>query len=177
VVVAIPVLVSLFLRIRRHYDHVARRLRMSADVKLKLPPPPGAGGTATVVLVGQLHRGTFEALCFARSVASELVAVHVDLGDGRAATFREQWLRQLPEVPLVILESPYRSLVEPVVNFVKQFESDHHKDRQRFCMIVLPVFVTRHRWENLLHNQSTILLRQALRARGTRVVTTVGFYL
>jgi hypothetical protein len=64
-----------------------------------------------------------------------------------------------------------------VVNFVKQFESDHHKDRQRFCMIVLPVFVTRHRWENLLHNQSTILLRQALRARGTRVVTTVGFYL
>jgi amino acid transporter len=177
VVVAIPVLVSLFLRIRRHYDHVARRLRMSADVKLKLPPPPGAGGTATVVLVGQLHRGTFEALCFARSVASELVAVHVDLGEGRAATFREQWLRQLPEVPLVILESPYRSLVEPVVNFVKQFESDHHKDRQRFCMIVLPVFVTRHRWENLLHNQSTILLRQALRARGTRVVTTVGFYL
>jgi hypothetical protein len=44
-------------------------------------------------------------------------------------------------------------------------------------VIVLPVFVTRHRWENLLHNQSTILLRTALRAQGTRVVTTVGFYL
>ena len=54
---------------------------------------------------------------------------------------------------------------------------EHRKDRNRFCVVVLPVFVTRHRWENLLHNQSTISLRSALRAQGTRVVTTVGFYL
>jgi hypothetical protein len=67
--------------------------------------------------------------------------------------------------------------VDPVVEFVKRFEVEHRKDRDRFCVIVLPVFVTRHRWENLLHNQSTILLRTALRAQGTRVVTTVGFYL
>jgi hypothetical protein len=67
--------------------------------------------------------------------------------------------------------------VEPVVQYVRQFESLHRKDRDHFCVIVLPVFVTRHRWENLLHNQSTILLRNALRAQGTRVVTTVGFYL
>jgi len=53
----------------------------------------------------------------------------------------------------------------------------HRKDRDRFCTVVLPVFVTRHRWENLLHNQSTIALRSALRAQGTRVVSTVGFYL
>ncbi|MEB3165303.1 MAG: hypothetical protein VKO65_01400 [Cyanobacteriota bacterium] len=83
----------------------------------------------------------------------------------------------LRPVPLVILESPYRSLVDPVLEFVARFETDHRKDRHRFCMIVLPVFVTRHRWENLLHNQSTIVLRQALRERGTRVVTTVGFTL
>jgi hypothetical protein len=54
---------------------------------------------------------------------------------------------------------------------------EHKKDRETFCTVVLPVFVTRHRWENLLHNQSTISLRSALRAQGTRVVTTVGFYL
>ncbi|KEF41764.1 MAG: amino acid permease [Cyanobium sp. CACIAM 14] len=178
VVVAIPLLVAMYLRIRTHYNHVARRLRMATDVHLKLPaPPPPGAGTPTVVLVGQLHRGTFEAIRFARSVASELVAVHVDLGGGRAEAFREQWMRQVPEVPLQILDSPYRSLVEPVVDFVKNFEAEHRQDRQRFCMIVLPVFVTRHRWENLLHNQSTILLRQALREKGTRVITTVGFYL
>ena len=177
VLLAIPLLIALFLRIRNHYDVVARRLRMSADKLLKLPDPPVAGGMPTVVLVGQLHRGSFEAIRFARSVASDLVAVHVDLGGNRTKAFIEQWERQMPDVRLVVLDSPYRSLVDPVVDFVKQFELEHRKDRNRFCMIVLPVFVTQHRWENLLHNQSTILLRQALREQGTRVVTTVGFYL
>ena len=178
VVVAIPILVSLFLRVRTHYDHVARRLRLARDVRLKLPPAPELGGTPTVVLVGQLHRGTFEALRFARSIASELVAVYVDLGvGGRTEAFIDNWNRQVPEVKLVVLPSPYRSLVDPVVEFVRDFEHQHRKDKNRFCVIVLPVFVTRHRWENLLHNQSTIMLRNALRAQGTRVVTTVGFYL
>ena len=177
VVLAIPILVAIFLRIRIHYNHVARRLHMEKGVRLKLPPPPADGGTPTVVLVGQLHRGTFEAIRFARTISSELVAVHVDLGTTSTEDFQENWLRQVPEVKLEVLDSPYRSLVDPVVDFVKQFEREHRKDRDRFCVIVLPVFVTRHRWENLLHNQSTILLRNALRAQGTRVVTTVGFYL
>ncbi|MEB3194366.1 MAG: APC family permease [Cyanobacteriota bacterium] len=177
VVLTIPILVGLFLRIRTHYNAVARRLRLARDVRLKLPPPPPSGGTPTVVLVGQLHRGTFEAIRFARTIASDLVAVHVDLDPMKTEEFRDNWMRQVPEVKLVVLESPYRSLVEPVVEFVRRFEVEHRKDRDRFCVIVLPVFVTRHRWENLLHNQSTILLRTALRAQGTRVVTTVGFYL
>lgn len=177
VVVAIPLLVAVYLKIRSHYTYVAKRLRLASDVRLKLPAPPVGGGTPTVVLVGQLHRGSFEAIRFARTIASELVAVHVDLGGGRAERFQEQWQRQVPEVPLVILESPYRSLVDPVVEFVARFEQDHRRCRDGFCMVVLPVFVTRYRWENLLHNQSTIFLRNALRAQGTRVVTTVGFHL
>ena len=177
VVLAIPMLVSLFLTIKAHYVSVSRRLRLASDKKLTLPPAPEHGGAPVVVLVGQLHRGSFEAVRYARTIARELVAVHVDLGLGHADAFREQWQRQLPEIPLVILDSPYRSLITPVLEFVRSFEIQHRKDRDRFCTVVLPVFVTRHRWENLLHNQSTIALRSALRAQGTRVVTTVGFYL
>jgi amino acid transporter len=177
VVVAVPLLVALFVTIHRHYKQVARRLRMAHDVKLSLPAAPSEGGSPVVVLVGQLHRGSFEAIRYARSIAGELVAVHVDLGLGKTGAFQEQWQRQLPEVPLVVLDSPYRSLIDPVLDFVRQFEIDHRKDRHKFCTVVLPVFVTRHRWENLLHNQSTISLRSALRSQGTRVVTTVGFYL
>jgi fumarate reductase subunit C len=177
VVLAIPLLVSLFLTIKAHYRSVSRRLRLATDKRLSLPPAPEHGGAPVVVLVGQLHRGSFEAVRYARTIARELVAVHVDLGLGKAEEFREQWQRQLPEIPLVVLESPYRSLITPVLAFVQAFEVQHRKDRDRFCTVVLPVFVTRHRWENLLHNQSTIALRSALRAQGTRVVTTVGFYL
>ncbi|MCP9848575.1 APC family permease [Cyanobium sp. Morenito 9A2] len=177
VVLAVPLVVGVFLTIKAHYRQVAKRLRLAADVQLNLPEPPAAGGAPVVVLVGQLHRGSFEAIRYARSIAGELVAVHVDLGLGKADAFREQWKRQLPQVPLVVLESPFRSLQAPVLDFVHQFETDHRKDRDKFCTVVLPVFVTRHRWENLLHNQSTIALRSALRRQGTRVVTTVGFYL
>jgi amino acid transporter len=177
VVVAVPLVVSVFLTIKGHYRYVAKRLRMASDVQLHLPEPPAQGGAPVVVLVGQLHRGSFEAIRYARSIAGELVAVHVDLGLGKAQAFQEQWKRQLPQVPLVVLDSPYRSLIDPVQEFVRQFEIDHRKDRDKFCTVVLPVFVTRHRWENLLHNQSTIALRSALRGQGTRVVTTVGFYL
>lgn len=177
VVVAVPLVVGLFLTIKAHYLQVAKRLRMAGDVQLHLPDPPATGGAPVVVLVGQLHRGSFEAIRYARSIAGELVAVHVDLGLGKADAFRDQWQRQLPQVPLVVLESPFRSLQAPVLDFVHQFEIDHRKDRDKFCTVVLPVFVTRHRWENLLHNQSTISLRSALRRQGTRVVTTVGFYL
>lgn len=177
VVLAIPVIVSLFLAIQGHYRSVSRRLRLATDKRLSVPPGPEHGGVPVVVLVGQLHRGSFEAVRYARTIAKELVAVHVDLGVGKAEAFREQWQRQLPEIPLVVLDSPYRSLIHPVVEFVSSFELQHKKNRDRFCTVVLPVFVTRHRWENLLHNQSTIALRSALRAQGTRVVTTVGFYL
>jgi len=177
VVVSIPLLVSLFLAIKRHYVYVAKRLRLATDVKLTLPAAPAQGGAPVVVLVGQLNRGSFEAVRYARSIAGELVAVHVELGISGSEAFRQQWQRQLPEVPLVVLESPYRSLIDPVLEFVQRFEIEHRKDRNRFCTVVLPVFVTRHRWENILHNQSTITLRSALRAQGTRVVTTVGFYL
>ena len=177
VVVAIPMLVSLFLTIKRHYVQVSKRLRLATDKRLTLPPAPAQGGAPVVVLVGQLHRGSFEAVRYARSIAREVVAVHVDLGLGKAEAFRQQWQQQLPEIPLVVLESPYRSLIEPVLAYVHDFETRHRKDRDHFCTVVLPVFVTRHRWDNLLHNQSTIALRSALRAQGTRVVTTVGFYL
>jgi hypothetical protein len=177
VVLAIPLLVGLFLAIKAHYRSVSRRLRLATDKRLTLPPGPADGGAPVVVLVGQLHRGSFEAVRYARTIAKELVAVHVDLGLNRADAFRDQWQRQLPDIPLVVLESPYRSLIDPVLEFVRAFEIQHRKDRDRFCTVVLPVFVTRHRWENLLHNQSTVALRSALRAQGTRVVTTVGFYL
>ncbi len=177
VLLAIPLLVSLFLRIHTHYGHVSRRLRLAPHVRLKLPAAPREGGTPTVVLVGQLHRGTFEAIRFARTIASELVAVHVDLGLGNSAHFVENWHRQVPEVKLIVLASPYRSLVEPVLSFVQRFEQEHDKGSTRFCTVVLPVFVTRRPWENLLHNQSTITLRSALRSHGTRVIATVGFYL
>lgn len=177
VVLGVPLLVSLFLAIKTHYGRMARRLDLNPDAPLSLPPAPAQGGTPVVVLVGALNRGSADAVRYAHSIAGPLVAVHVDLDGSGAENFRQQWRQRLPQVRLVVLPSPYRSLVDPITSFVHRFEAEHNKDPTSFCTVVLPVYVTRRPWEKLLHNQSALNLRRALRNGGTRVVTTVGFYL
>ena len=156
---------------------MARRLDLDPGAPLSLPPAPEQGGAPVVVLVGALNRGSAEAVRYARSIAGPLVAVHVDLDGSGAEAFRQHWNQTLPQVRLEVLPSTYRSLVNPVTSFVQRFEAEHSKDPASFCTVVLPVYVTRRPWEKLLHNQSALNLRRALRNGGTRVVTTVGFYL
>ncbi|MEB3180774.1 MAG: hypothetical protein VKL59_17360 [Nostocaceae cyanobacterium] len=127
-----------------------------------------------VVLVGHLNKGTVEALDYARSIADEIVAIHVDIGSTDREKLQRKWQELEADIPIVIIDSPYRSLVEPVLNFVRQFESQHP---DVLSTIIIPAFVTRNWWEGLLHNQTTLFLKAALRAKKSRVVTTVRYYL
>lgn len=176
VVAAIPLLVCLFVSIRRHYRYVSARLSIeNLEPRSYIPRPTGEIiNHPAIVLVGQLHRGTIEALDYARSIADQIVALHVDMGSTDRQKLLEQWEKLQADIPLVIVESPYRSLVEPVANFIGDFESRHPGV---FCTIIMPSFVTRNWWEEVLHNQTTLFVRAALRAKRSRVVTTVRFYL
>ncbi len=176
VVVAIPVLVSLFLAIGRHYQYVAARLSIQGVPPRSYIPRPKAEVVThpAVVVVGQLNRGTLEALDYARSIADEIVAVHVDIGSTDREKLQQRWQHMVSDIPLVILDSPYRSLVSPLVNFVREFEA---RSPGVFCTVIIPAFVTRNWWEGLLHNQTTLFLKAALVAKKSRVVTTVRYYL
>ncbi|OUL19820.1 APC family permease [Nostoc sp. 106C] len=177
VVVAIPLVVALFLTIRRHYEYVAERLSIQGIApRSYIPRPKPAMVThPAVVVVGQLNRGTVEALDYARTIADEIVAVHVDInGSTDREKLQEKWRQLESDIPLEIIDSPYRSVIEPLVNFVAQFE-EHHPDV--FTTIIIPAFVTRNWWEGLLHNQTTLFLKTALRAKKSRVVSTVRYYL
>lgn len=176
VVVAIPVLVSIFLAIHRHYQYVAERLSIQG-----LPPrgyipraKPEVVTHPAVVVVGHLNRGTVEALDYARTIADEIVAIHVDLGSIEGEKLQEQWRQLEADIPLVIIESPYRSVISPIVEFVSQFEERY---RDTYTTVIIPAFVTRNWWEGLLHNQTTLFLKTALRAQKSRVITTVRYYL
>lgn len=176
VVVAIPLAVALFLAIRRHYRYVASRLSIEGFApRSYIPRDKGEAAThPAVVVVGQLNRGTVEALDYARSIADEIVAVHVDIGSTDRAKLQERWQNLEGDISLVILDSPYRSLIAPTVDFVTQFEYLHP---DVLSTIIIPAFVTRNWWEGLLHNQTAFFLKQALRAKRSRVVTTVRYYL
>ncbi|MFM9264580.1 APC family permease [Tychonema sp. BBK16] len=176
VVVTIPLVVSLFLAISRHYRYVAARLNIQGIEPISYPARPKVKTVThpAVVLVGQLHRGTFDALDYARLIADEVVAVHVDIGLTDRAKLQAAWEDLQSDIPLEILESPYRSVGEPLTHFLTLFEEQRPGV---FLTLIIPAFVTRNWWEGLLHNQTAFFLKAALRAKKSRVVTTVRYFL
>ena len=176
VVVAIPLLVSLFLAIRRHYQYVEKRLTLEdLEPRSYIPRPKAEVVThPAIVVIGQLNRGTLEALDYARSIADEIIAVHVDFGTTDRDKLQQRWEQLVGDIPLVIVDSPYRSVVSPIVEFVSKYEAQHPGV---LSTVIIPAFVTRNWWEGLLHNQTSLFLKAALRAKKSRVVTTVRYYL
>ena len=176
VVVAIPLLVGLFLSSQRHYKYVASRLSLdNLEPRSYIPRPKVEVVThPAIVIVGQLNRGTLEALDYARSIADEIVAVHVDVGTTNREKLQQRWEQLEGDIPLVIVDSPYRSVVSRIVDFVSEYE-DHYPGV--LSTVIIPAFVTRNWWESILHNQTTLFLKAALRAKKSRVVTTVRYYL
>ena len=176
VIVTIPIVVSLFLAISRHYRYVAARLSIQGIEPISYPPRLKVKTVKhpAVVLVGQLHRGTFDALDYARLIADEVVAVHVDIGLTDRAKLQAAWQDLQSDIPLEILESPYRSVGEALTHFLALFEAQRPGV---FLTLIIPAFVTKNWWEGLLHNQTAFFLKAALLAKKSRVVTTVRYYL
>lgn len=176
VVVTIPIVVSLFLGIQRHYRYVAARLSIQGIEPKFYPPRPKVkvAKHPAVVLVGQLHRGTLDALDYARLIADEVVAVHVDIGLTDRAKLQASWQDLQSDIPLEILEAPYRSVLEALTHFLTLFEEQRPGV---FLTLIIPAFVTRNWWEGLLHNQTAFFLKAALRAKRSLVMTTVRYFL
>ncbi|MDB9536740.1 APC family permease [Dolichospermum planctonicum CS-1226] len=176
VVIAIPVLVTLFAAIHRHYQYVAERLSIQdlAPRSYISVPKPAVVTHPAVVVVGQLNRGTVEALDYARTIADKIVAVHVDIGSTDREELQRKWQNLEADIPLEIIESPYRSVIDPIVDFIGHFQENHPGV---FTTIIIPAFVPRNWWDSILHNQTTLFLKNALRANKSRIVTTVRYYL
>lgn len=176
VVVAIPVVVTLFAAIHRHYQYVAERLSihdLAPRTYISFPKPAVVTHPA-VVVVGQLNRGTVEALDYARTIADKIVAVHVDIGSTDREELQRKWQNLEADIPLEIIESSYRSVIDPIVDFIGQFQENHPGV---FTTIIIPAFVPRNWWDSILHNQTTLFLKNALRVNKSRIVTTVRYYL
>jgi hypothetical protein len=133
-----------------------------------------------VIPVGGVHRGVIAAVDYARGISSNITAVHVEMEPGSGEAIRRQWERWFPEIPLVVLPSPYRSMIGPLLDYLDQTDADHNDGQ--LATLVLPEFVPARWWQGLLHNQTAWLTKAALlyrRRRGDvpRVVIDVPYYL
>jgi amino acid transporter len=168
VVVLIPMLLAMFMAIRRHYDSVAGQLSLEG-----YPGPPPIEHTV-LVLVGDLHRGVVEALQYARTLAPTVRAVYVELDPERTHRLEEKWWKWGQGIPLVVLTSPYRSLLSPFLAYVDNLLA--HSERN-VVTIVIPEFIAARWWQHLLHNQTALLIKGALLFHKRVVVVDVPFHL
>jgi len=168
VVLLIPLLVMLFLMINRHYADVARQLSLD-----DYGGPPPIDHTV-LVLVGDLHRGVASALRYAQALSTSVKAVYVETDPERTQKLEEKWGKWGLEVPLVVLTSPYRSLLTPFLDYVNHLLA---LGERHVVTIVIPEFVPARWWQHLLHNQTALLIKGALLFRKGVVVVDVPFHL
>ncbi len=168
VVVLIPLIVIVFLRVKHHYDVLRGQLSLDGFA------PPKIGRQPVVILVGGIHRGVVTALTYAKAISPNVTAITVDLEPTATSRLRMQWQQWAPDVPLVVLDSPYRSILMPVLNFIDQME----KQREgAYMTIILPEFIPAKWWQHLLHNQTALLIKGALLFRRGKVVISIPYHL
>ncbi|MDQ3757316.1 MAG: APC family permease [Actinomycetota bacterium] len=167
-IVVIPVIVGILLTIRRHYDRVSKELTITPE-QVK----PEAFRHTVVVLVGRVHKGVIKALGYAKSLRPDhLAAVYISFEDEDREAMERQWAEFRLDVPLEIVHSPYRDLVEPILRYLDDLDARWHNDT---ITVLIPEFVQRKWYENILHNQSALALKLALLFRENTVVTSVPY--
>ncbi|HEV8355497.1 MAG TPA: APC family permease, partial [Gemmatimonadales bacterium] len=169
VVLLIPGLVLVFLAIHRHYAEVAGQLSLEGAE----PPPPPEHHTV-LVLTGDLHRGTLPALRYAQTLSPGARAVYVETDPESTRRLEERWGKWGTGVPLVVLRSPYRSVVGAFLEYL-----DHLQEQapNQLVTVILPEFVPARWWQHLLHNQTALLIKGALLFRRGIIVTDVPYHL
>jgi len=175
-ILLIPLQVFLFLRVNRHYQQVKDQLSLHGLPPSLKPVPP----TRVVIPISGVHRGMVNAVTFAESISSNVTGVFVEMEPGSGSEMEAQWKEWWPDIPLVIIPSPYRSVIGPFLEYLEKTDLEHNDGQ--LAVVILPEFVTNSWWQNLLHNQTGWLLKAALlyhrRTLGLeRVVIDVPYHL
>ena len=176
VILLIILIVVFFYQIRTHYRSVQKQLSLRG-----LPPSLKPTPISRIVIpISGVHRGIVEAIDFSRSISNDITAVYIELNPGSAERVRETWLRWFPDISLVIIPSPYRSIVGPLIEYLDETDRQHNDGQ--LAALVLPEFIPAKRWQGLLHNQTSRMIKNALLYRRRnlgyqRVIIDIPYHL
>jgi amino acid transporter len=169
VLIAMPILYLVMRSIHNHYERVAEELEPDDE----LVPLPSRNHA--IVLVSKVHNPTLRALAYARATRPhDLTALTVAVDPSEARVLEEQWERRELPVPLTILDSPYREITRPVLEYVRDIRRSSPRD---VVTVFIPEYVVGHWWEQLLHNQSALRLKTRLLFQPGVMVTSVAYQL
>ena len=172
----IPVIVMGFYKIRSHYQEIARELSLDG-LKPSFKP---VRVSRVVIPISGVHRGIVDAVDYALAISSDVTAVYVELEPEETQEILEKWNHMWPDIPLVVVKSPYRSVIQPFLDFLDQTDAEHNDGQ--LASVILPEFVPAKWWQTVLHNQTAWLLKAALlynrRRRGfQRIIIDIPYHL
>jgi amino acid transporter len=169
VIVLVPILMFILMGINRHYREMDRALALDhIGAAEEVAPKP-----IVIVPIARLDRPARQAIAFANSVSPEAVAVHVTNDPVAADEMRQRWPEWAGSTELVVVESPYRALIGPLLAYMDALQ---RQAPSRPVLVVLSEFVPKHWWENLLHNQTALRLKLRLFTRRNTIVADVPFH-
>jgi amino acid transporter len=172
VAIVIPTLVAMMLFIHHQYRRSRQELAVPADFVV----PPPRREERVVIPVPDINRAVIHAVNVGRSIATDVRAVLISDEPEEAEALRLRWDAQLPDVPLVVVVSPYRALIGPLLAYLDVLERAWPPDREApITFVVIPEYVARHWWERILYNQSARRLRSVLLGRPRTVVVDVPY--
>ncbi|WNB91537.1 APC family permease [Bacillus sp. NEB1478] len=169
VLVFLPIIILLFHRIKKHYDLVGEQLR----IRLIEGSKPIEGNVVIVPVAGITHV-VENSINYATSIADQVIAVYVAFERENEKIFEEKWEKWQPNVRLVTLHSQYRSIIHPLTKFIDTVEKKASENNYRVTVLI-PQFITKKSWHNILHNQSSLLIRAYLLYKRDVIVATVPY--
>jgi hypothetical protein len=168
VLLLMPILVVVFSGIHHHYRGLAAYLSLE-----DYGAPPAVSRLRAILPISGVHRGSLAALRYARSLSDDVTAVYISMDPDETKKLEQKWELWGEGVRLVILDSPYRLLLEPLLGYIEEISAQRQPNET--ITIVVPQFVPRHWWNNLLHTQAATMLRLALLFKPGIVITDVPY--
>ncbi|MCU0315901.1 MAG: APC family permease [Fimbriimonadaceae bacterium] len=158
----------MFHLINKHYKYLARELSIEPTDQI-----PQAE-TAVMLLVPRMHKGILQAIAYAQALSTDVRAMHVTLDQKSVGQIKKDWTTFGADIPLVILESPYRSLVDPILEYVDQAIEENP---DLMVTVIVPQAMPKYPWHSLLHSNAATSIKRALGSRKNVVVTNVRYFL
>ncbi len=179
-ILLIPLIVHMFYKVRDHYQSTAAQLSLSRINQKRKKEIQSFSSLRVVLPISSLHIGIVEAVKIAKQISDNIQAVYIEIEPDSGIEVKEKWEKYFQEIPLVILPSPYRSIISPLLDYLDKY--DRESADNQLAAVILPELIPAKRWHQILHNQSARLIKSSLLYRRRnlgfqRVIIDVPYHL
>ena len=176
VIVVIPIMMSIFLKIKQHYVAIAKQLRLSSEEIEQIDLSKETYRNHVIIPVESINRASIRALKYAKTISDNIVAFNISIDEEAEARIKAKWSKLHTDIPLIVKYSPYRKVLEPFMEFIENYV-EHAYQKGDMITVILPQFSVQKWWHHILHNQTRFFLQNELLKHRHIVVATIPLQL